>query len=150
MLRQSQQLRHDDLHNLDTFLRLAVLDDMLDNIVAILISDERQSALVYLLENASLIAGFTVLQYLLNDSGPIHMCTKNAHLSSKSFDDELDVLHRYSLDGFLHNVIAVLIFDTFEDIGLKFCNKLGLLIGEDMLESLSILVVGSRISWNLD
>jgi len=97
-----------------------------------------------------LIARFAVLQYPLNDSAPIRMCSKNVHLTSKSFDDELDMLCGYSLDGLLHDVIAILIFDTFEDIGLEFCNELGLLIGEDMLESLCFLVVGMRIKWSLD
>lgn len=74
------------------------------------------------------------------------MCSKNVHLTSKSFDDKLDVLRGYSLDGFLHDVIAVLIFDTFKDISLEFCNEFGLLIGEDMLESLCILVVATKIN----
>lgn len=46
------------------------------------------------------------------------MRSENVYLASESFDDELDVLRWNSLDGFLHDVVAVLIFDTFEDIGL--------------------------------
>lgn len=39
-------------------------------------------------------------------------------LTSESFYDELDVIGWDSLDGFLNNMIAVLVFDTLEDVGL--------------------------------
>ena len=39
-------------------------------------------------------------------------------LTSEGFNDELDVIGWDSLDSFLNNMIAVLVFDTLEDIGL--------------------------------
>jgi hypothetical protein len=62
------------------------------------------------------------------------------HLTSESFDDELNMLSRYTLNGLLYDVIAVLIFDTFENIDLEFRSEFGLLIRENMFESLYMLV----------
>lgn len=89
-----------------------------------------------LLQNSGLITGFAILQYPLYDSATIGMRGENVHLAPESFDDELDVLRWYSFDGFLHDVISVLIFDTLEDIGLEFCDEFGLLVGEDIFQSL--------------
>lgn len=64
------------------------------------------------------------------------MCSKHMHLASESFDDELHMLCWYALNGLLHDVIPVLIFDTFENIGLEFCDEFGLLIRKDILKCL--------------
>ena len=64
------------------------------------------------------------------------MCSKNVDLPSECFDDELNVLGWNSLDGFLDDMVAVLILDTLEDIRLKLPDKLGLLVRKDMFESL--------------
>ena len=128
MLRQSQQLSRDDLDNLGTVFGLSVLDDMLGNIIAILVCDEHRSALVQLLEDASLVLGLAVLQNPLNDSASIRVGSENVDLTSESLDDELDVLSWNSLDGFLHNVVSVLILDTFKDVSLKLGDELSLLV----------------------
>jgi hypothetical protein len=69
-----------------------------------------------------LILGFAVLQNPLNDSAPIWMSGQNVDLATESFDDELDMLCWNPLDGFLNDVIAILILNAFEDIGLELCN----------------------------
>jgi hypothetical protein len=50
------------------------------------------------------------------------MSGKNVDLATESFDDELDMLCWNPLDGFLNDVITILIFNAFEDIGLELCN----------------------------
>ncbi len=47
------------------------------------------------------------------------MCSENVHLASEGFDDELNVLTRDTLNGFLHNVIPILIFNTLQNIDLQ-------------------------------
>jgi hypothetical protein len=63
--------------------------------------------------------GFAVLQYSLNYPAAIRMSSKNVDLASESLDDELDMFRGNSLDGFLHDVVAILIFDALKDICLK-------------------------------
>jgi len=50
-------------------------------------------------------------------------------LAFESFNDELDVLCWNTLDGFLDDVVAVLIFDTLQNIVLKLFHKFSLLVG---------------------
>lgn len=64
------------------------------------------------------------------------MRSKNMDLSFESFNDELNVLSWYSLNGLLNNVIAILVFDAFKDISLEFLDEFGLLISEDVFKSL--------------
>lgn len=45
-----------------------------------------------------------------------------------------------SLDGFLDDVVPILILDALENICLEFLNELCLLICEDVLEGLRLLV----------
>jgi hypothetical protein len=89
-----------------------------------------------LFENSSLVVGFAVLQYSLNDSASIWMSGQDVDLASESFNDELDMLGWDSLNGLLHNMISVLIFDTLQNVGLQFFDKFRLLICEDMLQGL--------------
>jgi hypothetical protein len=72
--------------------------------------------------------GLAVLQNPLNDSASIRVGSENVDLTSESFDDELNVLSWNSLDGFLHNMVAILILDTLEDVSLKLGNELSLLV----------------------
>ena len=60
-----------------------------------------------------------VLQDSLNDSTTIRMGGENVDLSSESFDDELNVLSWHTFDSFLHDVVAVLVLDTFQNIDLQ-------------------------------
>ena len=60
-----------------------------------------------------------VLQDSLNDSTTIRMGCENVDLSSESFDDELNVLSWHTFDSLLHDVVAVLVLDTFQNIDLQ-------------------------------
>jgi len=60
-----------------------------------------------------------VLQDPLNDSTTIRMGGENVDLSSESFDDELNVLSWHTFDSFLHDVVAVLVLDTLQNIDLQ-------------------------------
>jgi hypothetical protein len=82
---------------------------------------------------------FAVFQYPLDNPAAIRVSGKNVDLASEGFDDKLDVFSRDTLDSFLDNVVAILIFHALEDIGLELFNKFGLLIGENMFESLETL-----------
>jgi hypothetical protein len=63
--------------------------------------------------------GFAVLQYPLNNSTPVRMRGENVHLALEGFDDELNVLSWDPLNSFLHNVIAILILNTLQNIDLQ-------------------------------
>lgn len=60
-----------------------------------------------------------VLQDSLNDPTTIRMGGENVDLSSESFDDELNVLSWHTFDSFLHDVVAVLVLDTLQNINLQ-------------------------------
>jgi hypothetical protein len=66
------------------------------------------------------------------------MSGQDVNLSSESIDDELNVFGWNTLDGFLNDVVTVLILDAFEDIGAEFLDEFGLLISKDMFESLMV------------
>jgi hypothetical protein len=58
------------------------------------------------------------------------------HLTSEGIDDELDVFCWDTLNGFLDDVVTILVLYAFENVGTKFLDKFGLLISQDMFESL--------------
>src|SRR6266536_5031961 len=70
------------------------------------------------------------------------------NLASEGFDDELDVLGRDTLDGLLYDMVAILVFDTFENICLKLLNKFSLLISEHMLKSLKGISINDNTPRN--
>lgn len=51
-------------------------------------------------------------------------------------DDELYMLGGYPLNGLLDDMVTILVFDTWEDMFFKLLDQLGLLIGQNVLESL--------------
>lgn len=57
-------------------------------------------------------------------------------MSSERMDDELYMLGGYPLDGLLNDMVTILVFDTWEDMFFKLLDQLGLLIGQNVLESL--------------
>lgn len=69
-----------------------------------------------LLENRRSGGLDTVFQHTLDDPTTIGMFGELTHLPGKSVDDELDVFGRYPLNGFLHDVIAILVFDASHDL----------------------------------
>ena len=58
------------------------------------------------------------------------------YLTPERLDHKLYLLRGNTLDGFLYDVVTILILDTLENIGVQLAGKLGLLIGEDMFECL--------------
>ncbi len=81
-----------------------------------------------------------VLQDSLDDPTSVRVGGENVDLTFESFDDELNVLSWHTFDSFLHNVIAVLVLDTLQNINLQLLDQFGLLISEDVLQSLMINV----------
>ena len=87
-------------------------------------------------EYSSLVLRLAVFQNPLDDSASIWVGSKDVNLAPEGFDDELNVLCWYSFDSFLHDVIAILIFDTLENIRLELCDEFCLLVCKDMFECL--------------
>jgi hypothetical protein len=87
-------------------------------------------------QNGSLIVRLTVLKNSLNYTAAVWMSRKTMNLSPESFDDELNMWTWDTFNRLLHNMVAILVFNTLHDIGLEFLDELSLLIGEDMFESL--------------
>jgi hypothetical protein len=80
---------------------------------------------------------FAVFQYPLNDTATVWMSGQNMHLASEGFDDKLNVLSWNTLDGFLDNVIAILVLHTLQDVSLKLIDKFRLLVCKNMFKGLS-------------
>lgn len=64
------------------------------------------------------------------------MGSQSMHLAFEGVNDELDMFCWDSLNCFLDNMVAMLVFDTLENVYLEFFNELGLLVSEDMFKSL--------------
>jgi hypothetical protein len=64
------------------------------------------------------------------------MSGQNMHLASEGFDDKLNVLSWDTLNGFLDNMVAILVLHTFQNIGLKLINKFCLLVRKNMFKGL--------------
>src|SRR2546421_8147749 len=77
-----------------------------------------------------------MLKHPLNHSTTKWMCGKSVDLICKSVYDELDMLCRHAFDGLLNDMIAILVFDTFEHVGFELFDHAGLLVGQNVLESL--------------
>ena len=124
-----------------------MFDDMLSDIIAILIGNEVCTTSVEFLEDRIACIVFAMFEHPLDDSTSVGMSCKCCDLAGERIDDELDMLSRYSFDGFLDDVIAILVFDASENTVLKLLDKAGLLIGENMFESLQ----GGQITlWTLE
>jgi hypothetical protein len=129
-------LSSDDFDDLGTIFWLSVFDNMLDDIVSVGIGDEHGGTLMQLFENIGLVVRFAIFKNPLDDSAAVWMACQDMDLASKGFDDKLDMFSWNTLDSFLNNVVSILIFHALENISLKFCDKLSLLVSENMLEGL--------------
>jgi hypothetical protein len=108
---------------------------VLSDIVAILVDDELRRARVQLLEEEGLRRLLAVLEHPLHDPAAILMSRQGLDLADEGGHDERDVLGVNPLDRLLDDMVAVLILDALEDLGLEFLDQGGLLVGEDVLES---------------
>lgn len=78
-----------------------------------------------------------MLQHTLNNPTAIRMCCQTMYLSGERVNNELDMFCRDSLDSLLNNMITVLVLDTFEHMVFELFDQKSLLIGKDVLQSLS-------------
>jgi len=62
--------------------------------------------------------------------------TTQAYLGFESFDDGQDVLRWDTLDGLLDDVVAILIYNILQNVVLECLQRLSLLVGQRMFESL--------------
>lgn len=58
------------------------------------------------------------------------------NVSSETLHENCHMLHRYALDDLLDDVVAILVFDSFQRFLLQFAHQFSLLIDEDVLKSL--------------
>lgn len=112
---------------------------MLDDVVSKLVGDEGCGARMQLSQDRLPVDLLAVFQHPLDDSTAIRMRSKSVHLPLESINDKLHIVRRNSLDGFLNNVVAILISDTFQDMALKLLDHRSLLISEDMFQCLGTL-----------
>ena len=72
------------------------------------------------------------------------------NLVSEGIYDEGDVLRGDSLDRLLDDVVAVLVFDAFQNLALDFLDEERLLVDEDVLKSLdgSVQMKSRRVKFN--
>jgi hypothetical protein len=54
----------------------------------------------------------TMLKYPLNHTASIWVCSQRVHLTVEAVDDELDVFCGDAFDGFLDNVVTVLVLNA--------------------------------------
>lgn len=83
---------------------------------------------------------FAVFQYPLDNPAAIRMSGEDMDLTSECLDDELDMFSWDSLNGFLNNVVAILVFDAFQNICLKLIDKIRLLVCKNVLQRLKNVV----------
>ena len=65
------------------------------------------------------------------------MNRKTGDLADQRVQDELDVFGRNPFDGFLDDMITILIFDALEHFMFELLDQLRLLVGQNVLECLS-------------
>lgn len=107
-----------------------------------------------------------MFKHSLNDSAAVRVRREIVHLTVESIDNKLDMLRWYALDClgdtkvsfskihitikanayFLYNMIAVLIFNTFQDAAIQLTDELGLLLRQYMFESLKDVCEHESIS----
>lgn len=80
----------------------------------------------------------TCLKNALDDTAPIWVVGESTNLSVNGVEDELHASGVETLDGLLDNMVAVLVLNTSQDMRFQFLNKLGLLVTENVFQSLSL------------
>lgn len=136
VLREEHELRGDDGDDLGLVFLVALLNHMLRDVVAVLIHDQGKRASVQLVQDVRPRGLLTMLEHALDDTAAVGMGGQTVDLACKGIDDELDVLLRDAFDGFLDDVIAILILDALENLMLEFFDEGSLLIGQDVFEGL--------------
>lgn len=136
MLRECKEIRQSEFNDCVAVLRLAVLNDMLSHVVSVLVREERSHDLVKLAHKDLLILPRSIFEHSLDDSASEGMLGILLNRLHQCRHDEIEMPSRNQLDGFLYNVIAILIFNDLDDLGLKLSGERSLLLIKDMLKSL--------------
>ena len=119
-----------------------MLNDVLHHIIAVLIDDQGGCRGVYFLKYRPASVLLAILQHALNNPAAILVGRQLLNVTGERIDDKLDVFRRDSLESLLDHMISILILDAFENVVLKFSNQLGLLISQNVFQSLPRLVTG--------
>lgn len=136
VLRVCQQLAHDDVDHAGAIRLIAVLNDMLDDVISKLIRDQVGGAGVELSHDGLSVDLFAVLEHSLDDTAAIWMGCQSVDLATEGINDELNVLGRNALNRFLDDVVPILVTNALEDMVLKFLDHGSLLVGENVLQCL--------------
>lgn len=72
----------------------------------------------------------------MNHATAIRVGRQDVDLALEGVDDKLDMLLRNPLNRLLHNMVAVLILDAFQDVDSELIYELSLLVSKNMFESL--------------
>lgn len=114
-----------------------MFNNMLHNIIPISILDEIINARMQLREDLSLRLLRTMLKHPLDHATSIRVGSKTMNMALESFDDERNVLRRNALDRLLDYMVAVLVFDAFENVAVELFHESCLLFGEDVFKGLT-------------
>lgn len=125
---------------------LAVLDYMLDDVVAKLVSDQARHALMQFVHDPALSPSITTLKTSLDDAATVWVDAEALNLADESVDDEGDKVRRTVFNGFLDDMIAVLVLHALDDAVLELADKHGLLLGKDRFKSLIDYLLASYMT----
>jgi hypothetical protein len=105
--------------HLCAILGIAMLQDMLCDVVAILISNDIAPLLVELVHNISVGGRLAELKQALKDATAILMDRQFTNLATQAIDDELDVFGRHTFEGLLDDVVPIFVLDQEVDMALQ-------------------------------
>lgn len=137
MFGEGEKLAHDQLDDALAILRLAILDNVLSDVVAVLVGNEDLSRGVELAHDLRLVALGAMLEQPLDDPAAVGVRGQGCHLSTHSVHDEVNVLSRHQLNDLLHNMVAVLVLDDAQDLGFQLPCQCSLLLNQDVLQGLT-------------
>ena len=105
-----------------------VLYSMLRDIITILIEEELSNTGLEFVQDLRLRYALAIFQDSLDNPTTIGVDGKLMNMVSECVDDERDVVHGNPLNGFLDDVIPILIFHTFQNLVFELPHELLLLI----------------------
>ncbi len=79
---------------------------------------------------------FRPLKQPLNDSTAICVSREMVDLANESVDNKLNMLGRNALDCSLDDMVAILVFDTFEHVVFQLLDHASLLVDQNVLQRL--------------
>ena len=111
-------------------LRLASVQDVLHDVVAVLVLYESLDVSVQLLQDWRGLVARAVLQDPLDDPAAVGVGGQVVHLASEGVNDELESAGLYSLDTLLDHVVTILVFDTLQHVPVKFLRGVRIVMEE--------------------